>query len=235
MSETKNFNRRQFLKKVTKISAGVAAFPYIVRSSALGKGDAVAPSDRVVMGCIGTGNMGTGDMRAFLGWPDVQIAAVCDVKTTARQAARDEINKHYGNTACDEYNDFRELLARDDIDAVTVCTNDHWHVLHALAAVRAGKDLYVEKPLGMSIEELKVLRREVKRYGRVFQFGTQQRSDRNFRFACELVQNGRIGKIHTIKVGVHAGSAERSGLKTYSPEPLSLLLVIARNQISVKT
>ena len=118
------------------------------------------------------------------------------------------------------YNDFRELLGRGDIDAVSIATLDSWHVLHALAAVRAGKDLYVEKPLGMSIHEIKVLRDAVHRYGRVFQFGTQQRSSQEFRRACEIARNGRLGKVHTIKVGVHAGAAERSGLKTYTPEPV---------------
>ena len=92
--------------------------------------------------------------------------------------------------------------------------------MHALAAVRAGKDVYVEKPMGMSIQQIKVLRDAVQRYGRVFQFGTQQRSSEEFRRACEIARNGRLGKIHTIKVGVHAGAAERSGLKTYSPEPV---------------
>ena len=103
---------------------------------------------------------------------------------------------------------------------MNIASLDSWHVLHALAAVRAGKDVYVEKPLGMSIHEIKVLRDAVHRYGRVFQFGTQQRSSQEFRRACELALNGRLGKVHTIKVGVHAGAAERSGLKTYTPEPV---------------
>ena len=103
---------------------------------------------------------------------------------------------------------------------MTIATLDSWHVLHALAAVRAGKDIYLEKPMGMSIHEIQVLREAVHRYGRVFQFGTQQRSSQEFRHACEIARNGRLGKLHTIKVGVHAGAAERSGLKTYTPEPV---------------
>jgi predicted dehydrogenase len=220
MPQGKNVNRREFFKKATTLAAGAVVFPYVIRSSALGKAGRVAPSNRIVVGCIGNGIRGGHHLSAFLDEADVQVAAVCDVKSTAREAARNQANRHYGNESCAGYNHFQELLARDDIDAVSIATNDHWHVLHAVAAVRAGKDIYVEKPLGMTLDELKVLRSAVKQHGRVFQFGTQQRSDRNFRFACELVQNGRIGTLQTTTVGVHAGAAERSGLKTYSPEPV---------------
>ena len=197
-----------------------AALPYIVPASVLGRTAGGAPSERIVMGSIGVGNMGFGDMNAFMSIPEVQVVAVCDVKKPMRDRAKEAVDAHYGNTDCATYNDFRELVARDDIDAVSIASLDSWHVLHALAAVRSGKDVYVEKPLGMSINEIKVLRDAVHRYGRVFQFGTQQRSSQEFRHACELARNGRLGKIHTIKVGVHAGAAERSGLKTYSPEPV---------------
>jgi predicted dehydrogenase len=146
--------------------------------------------------------------------------AVCDVKRAMRERAKRAVDAHYKTTDCATYNDFRELLARDDIDVVSIASLDSWHVLHALVAVRAGKDVYVEKPLGMSIHEIKVLRDAVHRYGRVFQFGTQQRSSQEFRHACEIARNGRLGKVHTIKVGVHAGAAERSGVKTYVPEPV---------------
>jgi predicted dehydrogenase len=140
------------------------------------------------------------------------------------------VNGEYSKQVCAAYNDFRELVARPDIDAVCIASLDSWHVLHALAAVRAGKDLYVQKPLGMSIDEIKLLREEVNRHARVFQFGTQQRSSKEFRFACELVLNGRIGKVQTIKVGVHSGASggrhwpegddERSGLTKLEPEPV---------------
>ena len=211
-------NRRQFLDQAARAAAIVV--PAMIPASALGRSGRVAPSERVVMGSIGVGNMGFGDMNAFMGIPEVQVVAACDVKSTIRDRAKQAVDARYGNTDCAVYNDFRELLARDDIDAVCIATLDSWHVVHALAAVRAGKDLYVEKPLGMSINEIKVLRDAVHRYGRVFQFGTQQRSSAEFRQACEIARNGRLGKLHTIKVGVHAGAAERSGLKTYSPEPV---------------
>jgi len=110
------------------------------------------------------------------------------------------VDDHYGKKVCAAYTDFRELCGRDDIDAVVVASTDHWHVLHALEAVRSGKDVYCEKPLGMSVQQGQVLRKEVNRYNRVFQFGTQERSSRNSRFACEMVRSGRVGKIHKITV-----------------------------------
>ena len=211
-------SRRRFLGRTAR--AASLAVPLIIPASALGRAGRIAPSERVTMGSIGVGNMGFGDMNAFMGIPEAQVVAACDVKSTMRDRAKQAVDAHYGNTDCAVYNDFRELLARDDIDAVGIATLDSWHVVHALAAVRAGKDLYVEKPLGMSIQQIKVLRDAVHRYDRVFQFGTQQRSSAEFRQACEIARNGRLGRIHTIKVGVHAGAAERSGLGTYPPEPV---------------
>ncbi len=215
---TRRHNRRQFIR--TAARAASCAVPFVVPAAALGRAGRIAPSERIIIGCIGVGNMGTADMRALMTLPDAQVVAVCDVNRTRRDAARQLVDAQYGGANCAAYNDFRELLDRRDIDAVNIASLDSWHVLHALAAVRAGKDVYVEKPLGMSINEIKVLRDAVHRYGRVFQFGTQQRSSQEFRRACEIALNGRVGKVHTIKVGVHAGAAERSGLKTYTPEPV---------------
>jgi predicted dehydrogenase len=215
---TRRHNRRQFLH--TAARAASCAIPVIIPAAALGRAGRLAPSERIIIGCIGVGNMGTADMRALMTIPDAQVVAVCDVNRTMRDRAKQLVGAHYQNADCTAYNDFRELLDRRDIDAVSIASLDSWHVLHALAAVRAGKDVYVEKPLGMSIHEIKVLRDAVHRYGRVFQFGTQQRSSQEFRRACEIVRNGRVGQVHTIKVGVHAGATERSGLKTYTPEPV---------------
>jgi predicted dehydrogenase len=174
--------------------------------------------------------MGQGQLRPFINQPDVQVVAVCDPNRWRREQAQHIVNGEYSKQVCSAYNDFRDLVARPDVDAVCIASLDSWHVLHALAAVRAGKDLYVQKPLGMSIDEIKLLREEVNRRARVFQFGTQQRSSKEFRFACELVLNGRIGKVQTIKVGVHSGATggrhwpegdnERSGLKKVDPEPV---------------
>jgi predicted dehydrogenase len=210
-------NRRQFVEKALGVAGASLAFPYIVPATALGREGAVAPSDRVTMGFIGVGNMGQNHLRPFIYQPDVQVVAVCDPNRWRREQAQHIVNGEYAKQVCAAYVDFRELLARPDIDAVCISTLDSWHVLHALAAVRAGKDLYVEKPLGMSIDEVKLLREEVNRYGRVFQFGTQQRSSQEFRFACELVRNGRIGKLQSIKVGVHSGAGSRTGRRAIRP------------------
>jgi len=190
-------NRRRFLQWSTAVT-----LPTIVPSSALGHSSSVAPSDRIAMGFIGLGTQGTSLMRAFLGHKDVQVVAVCDVLESQRQEAKDLVDQRYGNADCLTYNDFRAVCGRKDIDAVCIATPDHWHVLVSLEAARNGKDMYTEKALGLAVAWDKALQVACRRYGTVFQWGTQQRSDRNFRFACELVRNGRIGKLQTILVGV---------------------------------
>jgi predicted dehydrogenase len=202
------------MKKTVGMAAGAVGFPYIIRPSALGKAGEVAASKRITVGCVGVGPQGSAVMGNFLAQKDVRVVAVSDVKSNVREAAQNNVNKYYQDTGCAAYNDFRELIGRDDIDVVLVATPDHWHVLVALAAVKAGKDVYVEKPLGISLEQDQALRAAVHRHGRVFQFGTQQRSSRDFRFACELVRNGRIGKLHT--TNVWSPGSESGG----SPKPV---------------
>jgi predicted dehydrogenase len=192
--------RRDFLKATSGVVMSAAAFPSIVPSSALGKSGSVAPSNRIGVGCIGVGPQGQGVMGNFLNKSDAQVVAVCDVMQSHLDQAAGRVNGHYKNSDCQTYHDFRELLERKDIDACLIATPDHWHVLAALAAVRAGKDIYVEKPMGIHLAEDWALRKEVHRHKRVFQFGTQQRSSRTFRFACELVRNGRIGTLKHINV-----------------------------------
>jgi glucose-fructose oxidoreductase len=216
----RGMNRRQFLKGTAGVATAVAGFPTIVRASALGKDGAVAPSNRITVGCIGVGNMGTIDMNAMLALPDTQVVAVCDLYKGKREVAQKAVNDHYKQEGCAAYGDFRELLARKDIDVVTVVTNDHWHVPVALAAVRSGKDVYVEKPLGLSIGEDQALRAACMKHGRLFQFGTQQRSDARFRQAAELALNGRLGKLHTVKVSAPSGFAERTNEPTWTPAPV---------------
>jgi len=197
--------RRTFLKRTAAI-----ALPYAISSSALGAGGRPAPSERIVMGAIGVGGQGTRHVGGgiwvqgggFLSKSEVQFVAVCDVNAQNRNNARNIVNKHYGNNDCAEYNDFRQLVAREDIDAVMVATPDHWHVLTSIAAVKAGMDVYCEKPLSLTIRQARELADMVKRYGRVFQTGTQQRSWHEFRFACELVRNGYIGEVKSITVNV---------------------------------
>jgi len=196
MSPDGTSSRRQFLKG----AAATVAVPYIVPSSVLGNAGGAAPSDRIVMGCIGLGIQGTDLMRAFLSHNDVHVVAVCDVRQSQREKARAIVDQHYGNKDCTTYDDFREVCGRKDIDAVCIATPDHWHILVSLEAARNGKDMYTEKALGLSVAWDKALRETCHRYGTVFQWGTQQRSDRNFRFACELARNGKIGNLHTILV-----------------------------------
>ncbi len=212
-----NFNRRQFLKQTTGVALTAAALPSLLPASALGRGGA-APSERVVVGCIGVGPQGQGDMGGFLQQKDVQVVAVCDTKTDQLEQARAAVNRKYGNNDCATYGDFRELLARKDIDACLIATPDHWHVPVGVAAVRAGKDIYVEKPMGLSLEEDFTLRKEVHKNKRVFQFGTQQRSSRLFRFACELVRSGKIGTLKHVNVW-SPGSAPGGSTKVVPVPP----------------
>jgi len=193
-------NRRLFLRQAAGAALGAAGFPHVVSSSALGAGGAVAPSERITVGAVGVGPQGTGVMRNFLRQKDAQVVAVCDVKSNVLKNRQDLVNKHYNSTGCKAYSDFQEVMARDDIDVILAAPPDHWHVLIAMAAVKSGKDVYLEKPMGLSLAQDQALRTAVHRNGRIFQFGTQQRSGRNFRFACELALNGRLGKLHTINV-----------------------------------
>ena len=198
----KRIGRRQFLKRTAGIIAAATGFPYIVKSSVFGANGTILPSERIVMGCIGVGGQGTYNMKAFLENREVRVVAVCDVDANNRNSARNVVDKKYSNKDCAVYNDFRELLARGDIDAVTVCTPDHWHGLIAIAAAKAGKDIYCEKPLTNTIEEGRMLCDAVQRYSRVLQTGSHERSNNSARYACELVRNGRIGKLHTIRINL---------------------------------
>ena len=214
-------DRRKFLKRSVGITSAVCGFPHFVRGSALGKGGQAAPSNRVVVGSIGVGSMGKGDMKSLMRAEGVQVVAVCDVVEKRRREAKGIVDDSYKTNNCKMYGDFRDLLARDDIEAVSITTQDHWHALIAVAAARAGKDMYCQKPLGMTVRECQVIRDTVRRYGRVFQTGTQQRSGRNFRFACELARNGYLDKLHTVEVAAPGPSYQRSYKKPPTPEPLS--------------
>ena len=145
--------RREFLKKAGAATAAVGAAPYVIPSSALGDDEKPAPSERIVMAGIGIGNMGRGDQGAFLGRGDVQYVAVCDVARRAPNGAKGQGRWKYGNKDCMAYNDFRELLARDDIDAVHVATPDHWHAIMVIEACRSGKDVYCQKPETRTLRE----------------------------------------------------------------------------------
>jgi predicted dehydrogenase len=212
--------RRHFLRAATASALGVTVFPSLVASSALGADGTVAPSNRLAVGCVGVGPQGQGDMSNFLNQSDARVVAVCDVKKDQLDQTKDQVNNHYKNQDCATYGDFRELVARKDIDVVLVATPDHWHIPVTLAAMRAGKHVYCEKPLGLSVAEHHALRQTAKETGRLFQFGTQQRSSDQFRQACELVRNGRIGKLRHINVW--APGSTPGGSTKVVPVPPSL-------------
>ena len=190
-------SRRRFLRH----AAIATSAPLLGPASILGRG-AAAPSGRLSLGCIGLGIQGTGNMKTFLGHPEVRVTAVCDVHATQRAAGKAAVDAFYSNQDCTAFRDFRELVARPDIDAIQITAPDHWHPLIALEAARHGKHMYYEKPMGWSFRAAQAVRKAIHDRKVVFQFGTQQRSGGNFRFACELVRNQKIGKLQTILVGV---------------------------------
>ena len=217
--------RREFLKKVPLALAGAAAFPSIIRGSALGLNGAVPPSDRIVMAGIGFGMQGPSNMQAFLEKDEVQWVAVCDLDDKHLAEAQATVNRKYGNKSCVTYKDFRKLFARGDLDAVSLAVPDHWHAILAISAARAGLDIYGEKPLTHSLREGRALCDAVKRYGRVWQTGSWQRSVDNFYRACELVRNGRIGKVRRVEVGLPSGHydfARTFGQEKITPPPAEL-------------
>jgi predicted dehydrogenase len=194
-------SRRDFLRSTTTLAAAAGAVQ-LIPARALGRGGFVAPSKRVTLGVIGLGIQGTGNMKAFLGNQEVQVVAVCDVHEGQRAKGKQVVDTYYSNDDCTAFRDFRELIARPDIDAVQITTPDHWHPIIAIEAARKGKHMYQEKPMGWSVRAAHAVQKAVAESGVVFQFGTQQRSDAKFRIACELVRNGKIGKLQTILVGV---------------------------------
>jgi len=215
-----NINRRRFLKTAAGTAVGAITFPYVVPSSALGKAGAIAPSNRIVMGAIGVGSMGTGDMKGFLNRDQVRMVAVCDVDKKHRDRAKKIVDKRYENNDCRTYLDFRELIGRGDLDAVMLALPDQWHAIPAIVAAGAGLDIHAQKPLARTIHEGRAICDAVKKYGVVWQTGSQQRSGSNFRRACELVRNGRIGKVHKVEVGLPDGSG--MGMKPLLPVPETL-------------
>jgi len=220
-----SISRRQFLRRATGVVAGIISFPWVIPSSALGKAGSISPSNRVTMGCIGVGWQGGINMESFLAHKDCRIIAVCDVDKNHLQEAVNTVNGHYRNKDCATYSDFRELLARDDIDAVSIGLPDHWHAVPAVAAAKSGKDIFGEKPLSHNLKEGRAMCDAVKRYGRIWQTGSWQRSESNFHRACELVINGRIGKVHTVQVGLPEGHTDfegTGGQEQMGPAPTEL-------------
>ncbi len=198
---TRKHTRRAFLRRTARtVAIGVAA-PAIARSGALAAQETPAANDRVGIGHIGIGGMGSGHLGHYLRNSKYQTVAVCDVDASYRERAAKRAGRPVG-----QHVDYRELLDRKDVDAVVIATPDHWHALCAVHACEAGKDVYCEKPLSLTIWEGQKMVEAVRRYGRVFQTGSQQRSGREFLKACELVRNGRIGKVKEVRVNVWGSS-----------------------------
>jgi len=195
-----NPTRREFLKRAGTATAAIAA-PYVITSTALGADDRAAPSERIVMGGIGIGNMGRGDQGAFLGRGDVQYVAVCDVNRGHREGAKNQVDGRYQNKDCAAYNDYRELLARDDIDAIHCATPDHWHAIIVVEACRSGKDVYCQKPETRTLREGKLMVDAARRYARVVSGGSQRvRADYNG--VVNRCWDGELGEIKSINVNV---------------------------------
>lgn len=209
-------SRRDFLKRSTAALTTAITVPFIVPSSVFGGNGSVPPSERIVMGGIGLGGQGTRDMQNFMTCADVQFVAVCDVDTSRRNKAKAIVDENYGNKDCTGYGDFRELLTRDDIDAVLSATGDRWHALTSIYAAKAGKDIYCEKPMSLTIAEGRAVADITKRYGTIYQCGTQRRSMRSFAFAVNTARSGKLGKLHTLHSYVQAGQS--SGV--LNPEPV---------------
>ncbi|MGH7959689.1 MAG: Gfo/Idh/MocA family protein [Opitutaceae bacterium] len=202
MPQPHHSSRRRFLRN----AAVLAAAPFILPRRVWAESS--APSQRLTLGCIGMGKQMKGLLGSFLGRDDVEVLAVCDVDTTRRTFAQQRVDeactKKAGETytCCAAYNDFREVLARKDIDAVVIATPDHWHACIAIAAVKAGKDVYCEKPVTYNVHEAVELVKAVRQSNRVFQVGSQQRSWKEFRTAAALVRNGIIGRVHAVNVTI---------------------------------
>src|SRR5512133_1274184 len=185
--------RRQFLQRAA-LAAGALTAPTLIPGTALGLNGAVCPSERIVLGGLGIGGRGTGVLNWMLPEKDVQFVAVCDAKKTSREAVKRLVDTKYGNTDCATYRDIREFLAkRTDIDALLIATGDRWHATASVLAMRSGKDVYSEKPSCMTIAEGQAVVATAKRYGRVYQTGTQRLSEQNFVFCIEMARQGRLG------------------------------------------
>ena len=202
-------SRRRFLA-----AAGLAvAAPALIPASALGRQGQTAPSNRIVMGVVGWGMMGPGNTDAFLGIDDCQVVAACDLDQHHLQQALDKVNGHYKNKDCKPYHDYREMMARKDIDAVMLAVPDHWHALLAVEAANNKKDIYGEKPLARTIAEQQAIVKAVQKNRRIWQTGSWQRSQAPFRKACEIVRNGLIGKLTRVEVGLPDGHYDFAGTK----------------------
>ena len=233
----KSINRRKFLKNAAIVAGGAIAVPTIIPSCVRGGNGRVAPSDKVTMALIGCGNQGGHDIMQFANNDKVQVVALCDVNRMSdgywggsvggRDVVEARLKKFYSEKNGKTHNglrvveDFREIIDMSDIDAVEIATPDHWHAIPSLMAAKSGKAIFCQKPLALTIPEGRAISNAVKKYNVVFQTGSQQRSDANFRFVCELVRNGKLGKVHTASCALPGGVPDYGGnIDKTDPVPL---------------
>ena len=217
--KTRTISRRQFLKRGASAASAVA-MPYFIPASALGLDGTIAPSKRIVMGGIGLGGRGSSDLGWMIGEPDVQFVAVCDVQKGRREAAKNTVDAKYGNTDCALFSDMRQLLAeRTEVEAVLIATGDRWHALASVMAMRAGKDVYCEKPACLTMEQGQMIVETARRYGRVFQTGAQRLSESPHVFAIEMARSGRLGPIQTAYADCRWHGGYRRDWLPAEPEP----------------
>jgi len=210
-------SRRSFLRQ-SSLAAGAALAPLIVPAHVLGRGGGVAPSNRITLAGIGIGPRGRMVLSSMITEHDVRYIATCDVQARMRASVKAMADEQYGNTDCAMYHDFRELLARPDLDAVLIATGDRWHALASMLAAKAGKDVYSEKPCGITIGLCQSLDDTIRRTGRVFQAGTQRRNVPNFEFAVHLARSGKLGRLHTMHASIYNLECNYSWLPA-EPEP----------------
>ena len=222
-----SLNRRGFLKSALQAGAALMV-PQVVSAAVLGRDGGVAPSDRIVLGAIGVGGRGGYVLGCFLGQPDLQFVAVCDVKAARREAVKKTADARYNNQDCATYRDLRELLARDDLDAVMIATGPNWHTTASIMAAKAGKDIYCEKPCTKNIAQSLALAEVMRRTGRVFQAGTQRRSLPNFMYAIDLARFGKLGRLTTVHAHPGGLGTSMSGWLPAEAEP-------ARDQVDWDT
>jgi hypothetical protein len=218
-SRTAPLTRRGFLKRAAA-ATGAIAVPCLIPGSALGLNGAVPPSERIILGGMGVGGRGTGVLNWMLPEKDVQFVAICDAKKSQREAIKRLVDGKYDNKDCKMYRDMREFLAtRTDIDALLIATGDRWHATAATMAMRAGKDVYSEKPSSMTVAEGQAVVATARRYGRIYQTGTQRLSEDNFTFANELLRTGRLGHVHTVRAHIAPWDAAEMKFDWLPAEP----------------
>jgi predicted dehydrogenase len=212
-------NRRKFLQRVSA-AAGAMALPCYIPASALGKGGTVAPSERIIVGGIGLGGRGTFDLSSMIAEPDVQFVAVCDVRKARRDEIKSMVDGRYGGKDCATYRDLRQFLAeRTDVDAVLIATGDRWHAPASIMAMRAGKDVFCEKPSCFTMAQGQMVVETARTYGRVYQTGAQRLSEANHVFAIEMARSGRLGKVHTAYADIRWRDGNRRDWLPAEAEP----------------